>query len=375
MARAVGARPAMSTRVAVVGAGIVGARVARELLTPGADGVVATPSPLVATRRGERRDQLARSFGRDAEVVLDAGDLELGDDVGVVVIARGAGDQLEVARRALAEGRHVVSTSDDADEVEALMALDGLARRAGVSLVIGAAMSPGLSCLLVAHAATLFDRVDEIHVARHGVAGPACARQRLRALRGSALDWRDGEWVRRPGFSGRELDWFPDPVGGRDCYRAELAEPRLLQPAVPTAQRITARLAASRRDRALAPFPVLLPPPVEGGLGAVRVEVRGDLAGERATVVYGALDRPAIATGAVAALSALEAAEGRLPSGASGLASSGRHLPMLVELARRGVRSAVFEGGAVTSTRSGESEQTAEGAQDLPETTDDSHVE
>jgi hypothetical protein len=139
-----------------------------------------------------------------------------------------------------------------------------------VSVVAGATMSPWLSCLLAAHGATLLDRVDEVHVARHGVAGPACARQRLRALRGTALDWRDGEWVRRPGFSGRELNWFPDPIGGRDCYRAELAEPLLLRPVLPDAQRVTARLTASRRDRALAPFPVLLPPPVEGGLGAIQ---------------------------------------------------------------------------------------------------------
>jgi hypothetical protein len=181
--------------------------------------------------------------------------------------------------------------------------------------------------------------------------------------------------VRRPGFSGRELDWFPDPVGGRDCYRAELAEPQLLQPALPSAQRITARLAASRRDRALAPFPVLLPPPVEGGLGAVRVEVRGEVAGERSTVVYGALDRPAIASGAVAALSAIEALAGRLSPGAAGLVSSGRHLPMLVELARRGVRSAVFEGGTVTPPDLVDPAETAESAQDRSESTDDSHTE
>src|SRR5690606_16774886 len=116
------------------------------------------------------------------------------------------------------------------------------------------AMSPGLSCLLVRHAAGTLDQVDEIHVSRHGAAGPACARQRLRALRGTAVDWRDGAWVRRPGFSGRELSWFPDPIGARDCYRADLAEPALLVPSFPGVQRVTARLAASRRDRAFAPF-------------------------------------------------------------------------------------------------------------------------
>jgi hypothetical protein len=189
----------------------------------------------------------------------------------------------------------------------------------------------------------------------------------LRALRGTALDWRDGEWVRRPGFSGRELNWFPDPVGGRDCYRAELAEPLLLHPALPDAQRVTARLAASRRDRALAPFPVLLPPPVEGGLGAVRVELRGARGGERATVVYGALDRPAIAAGAVAAVAGADLLAGHGRPGVTGLAGTGRHLELLRELARRGVRAAVFEGATGASD--------AESAQVPPGSAEDSHAE
>lgn len=357
-------------RVAVVGAGIVGARVARELLTPRSDGSQSCEGVVVLTRRADRRDQLAASFGRDAQVLLDDGDRTVPDDVGVVIVAREASGHLEVAQRQLDAGRHVVSTSDALDEVVALQRLSARAVGQGRTLVVGAAMSPGLSCLLAAHAATSMDRVDEIHVARHGVAGPACARQRLRALRGTAVDRRDGEWVSRPGFSGRELDWFPDPIGGRDCYRAELAEPQVLVPAFPTAQRVTARLAATRRDRALAPFPVLVPPPVEGGLGAIRVELRGERRGERAVVVYGALDRPGIVSGAVAAIAAIEVLGGNVAPGATGLAGTGRHLEMLVELARRGVRSAVFEGDTGADRRS-----TPERAQDSRRTAEESHSE
>jgi hypothetical protein len=368
----------MSTagRVAVVGAGIVGVRVARELLTPMLDGDPGSPRVVVVTRRPERREQLSASFGSDAQVLLDAGGgLALPDDVSVVVVAREAGEHEAVVRAQIEAGRHVVSTSDDPDEVAALQELGDWARAVGLSLVLGATMSPGLSCLLAAHAATLMDRVDEVHVARHGVAGPACARQRLRALRGTALDWRDGKWARRPGFSGRELDWFPDPIGGRDCYRAELAEPLLLLPGFPDAQRVTARLAASRRDRALAPFPVLLPPPVEGGLGAVRVEVRGEVDGARSTVVYGALDRPATAAGAVAAVTALALLADGLPHGAAGLVSSGRHLEMLTELARRGVRAATFEGGADGALASSTGSDTAQSAQVPPRHAEEPHVE
>ncbi len=338
-------------RIAVVGAGILGVRIARELLTPGPDAAPTNSGVTLVTRRGERRSQVASSFGSQVRVVLDRDGVERAlsaADVATVVVAREAGQQLEVARSQLAAGRHVVCTSDDADEVRALLDLDGLARDRGVRLLVGAAMSPGLSCLLVRHASTELDVVDEIHVSRHGAAGPACARQRLRALRGTAVDWRDGAWVRRPGFSGRELSWFPDPLGARDCYRADLAEPALLVPQFPGVQRVTARLAASRRDRAFAPFPVLVPPPDEGGIGAIRVELRGSVgpgsqgepAGARRVVVYGALDRPAVAGAAVAAVAALRAPDEGV--GASGLAGVSP-LPFLVELARRGVRAAAFE--------------------------------
>jgi hypothetical protein len=62
-------------------------------------------------------------------------------------------------------------------------------------------------------------------------------------------------------------------------------------------------------------------------------------------VVLGALDRPAVAAGAVAALAAVWTVEGRLRRhGAAGMAELVEPLPFLLELARRGVRAAVFEG-------------------------------
>jgi len=79
-------------------------------------------------------------------------------------------------------------------------------------------------------------------------------------------------------------------------------------------------------------------------LGAVRVELRGEVGGERRTVVYGVLDRPAVAASATAAVTALRVAAGGCAPGATGLAGLGATRPILVELARRGVRAAVFEG-------------------------------
>jgi len=332
-------------RVVVVGAGVVGARVTRELLGPLADGGPAVSSVRLVGRRPARLAALAGAFGSRVELVerdrMDRASLAGAD---VVVVARAAGDQFDVADQAVAAGAHVVTTSDDLEECRALLALDDRASASGRSVSIGAVMAPGLSCLLTRHAAGLLDGIDEVHVARLGAGGPSCARQRRRALRGTATELRDRSWSDRPGFSGRELVWFPDPIGGADCYRAELPDPLLLVDAVPSVRRVTARLAASRVDRCTFWLPMFVGPPDEGAPGAVRVEVRGHRAGQRHDVVYGVFDRPAVAAAATAAVVTLQLAAGRGPVGAHGLAAWTDPLPILLELARRGVRAAVFEG-------------------------------
>jgi hypothetical protein len=230
--------------------------------------------------------------------------------------------------------------------VEALLALDARARARHLTVAVGAGFSPGLSCLLAAHAAALLDRVTEVHVSRVGTGGPACARQHHRALRGEAVDWRDGEWLHRASGSGRELCWFPDPIGGRDCYRAALPDPRLLVGAFPGVERVTARLAATRRDRLTSRLPMLRKPHPDGGPGAIRVEVRGERSGAgTATVVYGAMELPSMAAAAVAALSAERIVAGEaLRPGAAGLAELFEPLPMLQALAERGTKAATFTG-------------------------------
>jgi hypothetical protein len=328
-------------RVAVLGAGAVGSRAARQLAST--DDV----HVLVHDERVGVADTVVASLGPPAEA-LPAGDpaavaRQAGVDVALLCLPAGAHGAL--ASELVAAGIAVVSTSDAVPDVEALLALDGEAIAAVVPVVAGAGFSPGLSCLLATHGAAGFDRVDEIHVARAGTGGPACARQHHAALGGLALDRRDREWVRRPGGSGRELCWFPDPIGGRDCYRAELPDPLLLARVFSEAERITSRLAANRRDRLTSRLPMLRRPHPEGGPGGVRVELRGDRGGARHVVVYGAMDRPAVAAGAVAAVAAVAAGRRQVRRvGAGGLGEMVEPLPALLELARRGVKAAVFDG-------------------------------
>lgn len=327
-------------RALIVGAGAVGARTARQLHS--ADAV---DDLVLVDVDGRRADAVAVSLGAPARVAT--WHHELLDAADVVVLAHPVGHR-SVAEAALERGTGVVSVTDSLTEAKALLHLDAEARERGLTVAIGAGFAPGLSCLLARHAASDLTAVDEIHVAKSGTGGPACARQHHRALAGEAVDWRDGAWLRRPGGSGRELCWFPDPLGGLDCYRAALPDPLLLHGAFPQATRVTARVSATRRDRVTARLPMLRRPHPEATIGAIRVEVRGGRGPAADTRTLGVLDRPAVAAGAVAAVAATWIVEGRMArAGAAGLAEMVPDpLGFLQALAARGVRAAVFEGAA-----------------------------
>lgn len=250
--------------VAVVGDGVVGERVRRNL----ASAYELVPADLVAD----------------------------------TVVLTSPGPHSSVAAKFLANGAHVVSMSGDLADVRAMLDLDDDARNAGVSMVVGAAVAPGLSGLLARYLARRLAGCDEFHIARHGTAGPACAYEHHAALTGWALGWHDGQWIERPAGSGRELCWFPEPVGARDCYRGELADPILIHRSFPDVERISARQSATRRDRLTARLPMLSPPHAEGGIGALRVEARGhDASGARITHVVGVAELIGTAAAAMAA--------------------------------------------------------------------------
>jgi hypothetical protein len=326
-----------SPSIAVVGLGVVGSRVARQLTS-------SSVPVLVHDQRSELQDLTARTLKARP---LDSVDDIIRDRAEVVVLATPS-RQSSLAQRLVERGVNVVCTSDDVDDVRALLELDTVAHTNGVTVVVGAAASPGLSGLLVAELSARVDVIDEIHVGFHGTGGPACARQHHRALAGNAPGWHDGEWIDRPGGSGRELLWFPEPIGGRDCYRAELADPLTLHRAFPTASRISARMSATRRDRLTARLPMMSPPHAEGGLGAVRVEVRGSRGSERRTEVAGTAERTGIISGAVASAAAVSVASSSVPAGVVVLGESRlANSSILDDVIKRGITIFEYIGSGV----------------------------
>ena len=279
--------------IAIVGAGVTGARVLEQLIRLG-------NTHFLLHDREEFRAELLAAKHRSAAINISVVRKRNLVQAHVVVLACGAPHN-ELALSFVQAGAHVVSMSDDVDDTTALLDLNDLATQNNRLLVVGAAASPGLTGLLLAHLATQFDSIDEAHVAVHGTGGPDCARQHHSALAGSSVGWHDGSWLRRPSGSGRELCWFPEPVGAYDCYRAEVADPLLLHRAMPQLQRISARISATRRDRFTARLPMLAPPNAEGGMGAVRIEVRGMRGISRAMEIVGVAERLAHIAAIVAA--------------------------------------------------------------------------
>ena len=326
-------------RAVLTGLGAVGVRVVLGLVA--ADEV---ESLVIVVRDPRKVAAELRDLGPHVRIRKGGVDDLPAADVTVVTASNGV---RRAAEAALTGGSHVVCVADDPSDVRALIGLDHLARSRGRTVVIGAAMAPGLSCLLARQLKSQFDRVEEVHVASVGTGGPACARRHHSALTAISLDWEEGDWRRRAGGSGRELVWFPDPVGGTDCYRAGLADPLLLVPAFPGCRRVTSRLGATRRDRLTSWLPMLRPPHPEGLTGAVRAEVRGWLDGRAETRILGVAVPPAVAAGAVAAEAALWAGTGRLSrSGAAGLAELvAAPGAFLRNLAPAGVAVTSFEGG------------------------------
>ncbi len=260
----------------------------------------------------------------------------------IVVLAHG-GEHAPAVPGLVARELHVVTVGDALDDARALLDIDV---PAGSTVVVGAALSPGLSGLVVRHLADQLVDIDEIHVAIHGTAGPACAREHHRSLSGLSPAWHDGEWVDRMGGSGRELCWFPEPVGAMDCYRARMAGPLLLRRTFPDVARISARRSARRRDRFTAWLPMLSPPHREGDIGALRIEVRGtDATGGRRCLIAGVAELVGTAAAATAAAFVSAIDEGALPDGL--VVSGDDALPtnaLLHRVERFGVRLQEFTG-------------------------------
>lgn len=103
--------------------------------------------------------------------------------------------------------------------------LDNEAKSAGVTVVLGCGLAPGVADILAKHGADKLDRVDEVHI-WYGDRSfePAKYKWSFRTVleeytKGPVI-YENGEFKRLQPFSGKQLVKFPHPVGERPCCYA-----------------------------------------------------------------------------------------------------------------------------------------------------------
>jgi hypothetical protein len=324
------------TTALVVGVGEVGTRAARQLVdTPTIDRV------LLASRDEERLADVAAALGPNAEVSEFAPGDPIPSGVDVVATALPAGVDHDVVAAAIAAGVPAASSDDEHDAIEHLRALAPNARGADVTVAIGCGLAPGLADVLASHAAAMFEKIDEIRVARTGWAGPACVGTVRHERRALVHTWHDGTW-REEHPQGDRFVWFPEPIGGRDC-RTVTGATSVLVDAFGAVPRLSVQLGEPPRRARFGRSKGFDPE-----WGAARVDVWGRRDGMLGCLVYGVVERTSVASGAVLAVVAARLAgaiDTRLTQpGVHGLAALVEPVPFLAELAQRGVRAATFEG-------------------------------
>jgi len=329
-------------RALVLGAGAVGTKIAQQLLSSNTVDEI-----LLRDIAPEKLGIASKTLGSRVEV--EHFPFPQNMDADVVVVASPRGTQLEAVKKAISLRRPTVVVSDGLSETVSILNLEKEAFELGVPVVVGTGFAPGLSCVLSAYGKTLLEQTEEIHVSKMGTGGPACALVHHRALSRMSFGWREDKWDKRLGGSGRELLWFPEPVGPQDCYNAALSDPILLHNAFPDVSRISAKMAATRRDRFTAFFPMLTPPHNEGGIGAIRVELRGNKNGVQENIVLGVSEHPASAAAAVTALTTEYLLKQKINLNyMSTLALIVEPSEFLSELTKRSIAVEIFEGDKTT---------------------------
>ncbi|MAT63155.1 MAG: NAD(P)-binding domain-containing protein [Actinomycetota bacterium] len=326
----------------VIGAGAVGTKVAQQLLSSNTVDKI-----ILRDTSPEKLGVASKTLGNRVEV--EHFPFSQNMDADLVIVASPRGTQLEAVKKAVSLRRPTVVVSDGLSETVSILSLEKEAFEFGVPVVVGTGFAPGLSCVLTAYGKSLLEKTEEIHVSKMGTGGPACALVHHRALSRMYFGWREDKWDKRLGGSGRELLWFPEPVGPQDCYHAALSDPILLHNAFPEVSRISAKMAATRRDRFTAFFPMLSPPHDEGGIGAIRVELRGSNNGVQENIVLGVSEHPALAAASVTALTSEYILKQKINlNHMSTLALIVEPSEFLSELTKRSISVEIFEGDKTT---------------------------
>ena len=329
------------SRILLVGAGAVGGRAARQLVeTPGVDEL------LVVDARPKRAGDVAELMGEHATTIDWQPGTPIPDGVDAVACAVPAGDDVTIVRDALEAGVPVrIGHRRHHRDPGPARARRAPRRTPACPSSSAPGSRPVSSDVLVRHAADGLDTIDDVNVARWGAAGDASASTVRVALADRGAELRDGEIVPLAKRGGEELIWFPNPVDARGCEPVSNGLELLLH-AVPGLGRATIRFSRRREAGLDAPAPCRPGERVGCDPGRGLGHARPDRTSPSSTARSSAPRSPP----ARCSRSRVAALAGALPGlvehrpGVHGLGRIVVPRAFLAELARRGVKVAVFEG-------------------------------
>lgn len=358
--------------------GVAGRKTAAELLRqPAVDAL------WLCGRKQEELDDLAAAFGNPDRLRPRAFDLSeaslhgnLFRDADVVVSCAGPGYATEepAARAAVEGGAAYISLCDDAAGLEGVRPLNDRAVAAGVPVISGCGLSPGITNLLIAHGETLLDAVDSIDIslARSSVEshGEATTHHLLYELAHEAPVVKDHRQVGEPSGSAPRLIFFPEPIGWVETFR--IGHPEVLTlpqtypdvaavqfrvglaeritmdtarafGATPLARNETARSIFVAATKPLRPLIDRLPPRGPAWSGA-RVDLHGRKDSAPKTVSLAVVDRLLNFTSATLTLATLRLGEGAVrATGVVPVEAAFDPQSFLRDLSRRGIAVAELE--------------------------------
>ncbi|HLF70083.1 MAG TPA: hypothetical protein VI541_03910, partial [Actinomycetota bacterium] len=208
----------------------------------------------------------------------------------------------------------------DPSTIETIFELDAVAKDAGVMVIPGIGWTPGLTNMMVKHAAASLDHVRSARIS--WVASISSLHEETfvriaRALSGTSVVLSGGGWARRSAGEDEEEIFFPPPIGWRQVRLAENWEAQSLPRAIEgiedvvvkagiteaaldsLARAVSAIPALSSRDGRTRMAPILGPVvPMLGRLSgarhswsAARVDVTGTRHGGPASISLAVLDQ------------------------------------------------------------------------------------
>lgn len=226
-------------RIAIVGAGAMGLRVAEELLASSPDvELLAIDASHDSVSKFEREvaDDRVRTSVEDAnEIEQLAATLQ---GVNVVVNSAQYDVNRQVMNAALKAGVHYVDLGGMFHETRRQLKLHEEFKKAGLTALVGMGAAPGVTNILGAHACADFEIVESVEasfgasVEDHKDASqfvpPYSLRTIMQEFLEESVQFLNGAHQSQPPMSGAQVINFPAPIGELDCIYTLHSEPATL---------------------------------------------------------------------------------------------------------------------------------------------------